>query len=96
MDGQFVVMRSAETGSVHSLRYRYADHEGQGSYETGLRVVRQRYFVFVSVLYLVVGSVIVVRSAVAHVVPLMFLGIVFLALGGVRLRDYFRGRGGTR
>jgi uncharacterized membrane protein HdeD (DUF308 family) len=61
-----------------------------------MRVVRQRYFVLVSVLYLAVGSVILVRSAVAHVVPLMLLGIVFLALGGVRLRDYYRSRGGVQ
>jgi len=61
-----------------------------------MRLVRQRFFVLVSVLYLAVGSVILVRSAVAHIVPLMLLGIVFLALGGVRLRDYYRGRGGTQ
>jgi uncharacterized membrane protein HdeD (DUF308 family) len=61
-----------------------------------MRAVRQRYFVLVSVLYLAAGAVILVRSAVAHVVPLMLLGVVFLALGGVRLRDYYRGKGGTQ
>ena len=58
--------------------------------------MRGRYFVLVSVLYLALGIVIMVRSVVAHVVPLVVLGVVFLALGGVRLRDYYRHRGGSR
>jgi uncharacterized membrane protein HdeD (DUF308 family) len=50
--------------------------------------VRQRYFVLVSVIYVALGITIAVRSLVAHVVVVGVLGVVFIALGLVRLRDY--------
>lgn len=54
--------------------------------------MRQRYYVAVSIGYVVLGVVIVARSAVAHVFQIGLLGVVFIALGAVRLRDYvFRG-----
>jgi hypothetical protein len=50
--------------------------------------MRERYFVVVSVLYIAIGSVIIVRSALAHVLIIGVLGVVFMALGVVRLKDY--------
>ncbi len=50
--------------------------------------VRRRYYVAVSVGYMLVGVVILVRSAISAVFPLILLGLVFVALGLVRLRDY--------
>jgi uncharacterized membrane protein HdeD (DUF308 family) len=51
--------------------------------------VRQRYYVAVSILYVLLGVVIVTRSLIGHVVPIALLGVVFIALGAVRLREYF-------
>jgi uncharacterized membrane protein HdeD (DUF308 family) len=51
--------------------------------------MRRRYFVLVSLLYIVLGVVIVARSAFAHAFAIAILGLVFVALGAVRLRDYF-------
>ncbi len=53
---------------------------------------RQRYFVIASLAYIVLGVVILVRTLLAHALPLVVLGLVFIALGAVRLRDYYRGR----
>jgi uncharacterized membrane protein HdeD (DUF308 family) len=53
----------------------------------GQRRVRQRYYLLVSVVYIALGVVIVVRSAVAHVLVVGILGVVLIALGLVRLRD---------
>jgi hypothetical protein len=50
--------------------------------------VRERYFLLVSVLYIGIGLVIIVRSALAHVLIIGILGIVFVGLGFVRLRDF--------
>jgi hypothetical protein len=50
--------------------------------------VRERYFVAVSFLYIAIGSVIIVRSALGHVLVIGVLGVVFMALGLVRLKDY--------
>jgi uncharacterized membrane protein HdeD (DUF308 family) len=50
--------------------------------------VRQRYYVLVSVIYIALGLIIVVRSALAHVLIVGILGVVFIALGFVRLRDF--------
>lgn len=56
----------------------------------GLRAsLRQRYFVIASLLYIGLGIIILVRTVLAHVLPLAVLGIVFIALGAVRLRDYY-------
>lgn len=55
--------------------------------------LRQRYFVIASVLYIVLGIVILVRTVMAHALPLAILGIVFIALGAVRLRDYAKREG---
>lgn len=52
--------------------------------------MRRRYYVLVSILYLILGAIILVRSVLAHGNPaIVILGIVFLALGIVRLRAYF-------
>lgn len=58
--------------------------------------VRQRYFVVTSAVYIILGGAILARSIVAHVVPVAILGLVFMALGAVRLRDYFSGGRSTR
>jgi uncharacterized membrane protein HdeD (DUF308 family) len=50
--------------------------------------LRRRYYVLVSVIYILIGLVIMVRSVLAHVAVIAILGIVFIALGAVRLRDY--------
>lgn len=52
--------------------------------------MRERYFVIASLLYIGLGIIILVRTALAHVLPLAVLGIVFIALGLVRLRDYHK------
>lgn len=57
--------------------------------------MRQKYFVIASVVYIILGFVIVVRSAMAHAFVLAILGLVFIALGAVRLRDYYY-RGNAR
>lgn len=57
--------------------------------------LRQRYFVAVSIIYVLVGVVIAFRSVTAHVIPIAILGLVFIALGAVRLRDFY-GAGGRR
>ncbi|MGI8826051.1 MAG: hypothetical protein ACR2JC_10470 [Chloroflexota bacterium] len=57
--------------------------------------MRKRLFLVTSVAYVALGLVIVARSAFAHVLPVAVVGIVFVALGVVRLRDYVR-YGGTR
>ena len=56
--------------------------------------MRQRFYIVASVAYLVLGAVILVRGALAHVLPLIILGLVFCALGVVRLRGntWFGGR----
>ena len=51
-------------------------------------ILRQRYYVVVSVIYILIGLVIVVRSVIGHVAVIGLLGLVFIALGAVRLRDY--------
>lgn len=53
-------------------------------------ITRHRYFVAVSIIYLIIGAVILARSIIGHVVPVGILGLVFLGLGAVRLRDYVR------
>jgi hypothetical protein len=58
--------------------------------------MRQKYFVIASWVYIILGFVILVRSALAHVFVLGILGVVFIALGGVRLRDYWLGRDARR
>ncbi|MGI8967818.1 MAG: hypothetical protein ACR2GA_01780 [Chloroflexota bacterium] len=54
--------------------------------------IRARYSLAVSTGYVLVGIVIIVRSLVAHVLPLILLGAVFIALGAVRVRDYLAWR----
>lgn len=49
-----------------------------------------------SVIYICIGIIIMVRSVLAHVVPIAVLGVVFIALGVVRLRDYRVWMGGAR
>jgi len=55
--------------------------------------VRRRLYIFSSVSYVVLGVIIAVRSVVAHVAPIALLGLVFITLGLVRLRDFLRWRG---
>lgn len=50
--------------------------------------MRERYFLLVSVLYIAIGLVIIVRSALGHVLIIGILGLVFVGLGFVRLRDF--------
>jgi hypothetical protein len=52
--------------------------------------LRQRYYVAASVAFVMLGMVIVVRSVAARVLPVGLLGAVFIALGMVRLKDFFR------
>jgi uncharacterized membrane protein HdeD (DUF308 family) len=54
----------------------------------GFQTLRQRYYVLVSVIYILIGLVIMVRSILGHVVAIGLLGLVFIALGAVRLRDF--------
>lgn len=54
--------------------------------------IRQRYSLAISIGYIGVGVIIMVRSVLADVLPLVVLGIVFLALGAVRIRDYLKWR----
>ncbi|MDQ2745431.1 MAG: hypothetical protein M3Z66_24485 [Chloroflexota bacterium] len=50
--------------------------------------LRRKYHVAVSLAYLALGGVIVARSIAGHVLPVGILGLVFIALALVRLRDY--------
>ena len=50
--------------------------------------VRRRYSLVISMLYVVLGLIIGGRSLAAGVWPLIILGLVFIALGAVRIRDY--------
>jgi hypothetical protein len=50
--------------------------------------IRRRYSLAVSVLYVVAGLIIGGRSLAAGVWPLIILGLVFIALGAVRIREY--------
>ncbi|GAC1444956.1 MAG: hypothetical protein NVSMB52_04890 [Chloroflexota bacterium] len=54
--------------------------------------VRQKYSVVVSCGYIAAGAVIITRSVIAHVLPVGALGLVFVALGLVRIRDHVRWR----
>jgi uncharacterized membrane protein HdeD (DUF308 family) len=56
-------------------------------------ITRSRYFVFASVMYALLGIVIAVRAVEARAPIPIVLGLIFLALGLVRLRDYWRWRG---
>lgn len=47
-------------------------------------------------MYVLLGFVISVRALMAHTFVLIILGLVFVALGAVRLRDYALWRGGAR
>ena len=44
-------------------------------------------------MYLLLGAVIVVRALMAHAIIVVVLGLIFVALGLVRLRDYAGWRG---
>lgn len=54
------------------------------------QALRQRYYVVISFGYILAGLVIASRSLLAHVAPIAILGAIFIALGLVRLRDFFR------
>ena len=59
-------------------------------------MLRQRYRLVASVLYIVLGTIIVFRSVLAHVLPLVLLGVVFIALGAVQVLAYLSWRHTTR
>lgn len=54
--------------------------------------IRRRYSLVVSVVYILIGLVIAARSIAAHVPAIGLLGLVFIALGAVRIRDYLAWR----
>jgi len=54
--------------------------------------IRQRFTIFASAAYIVLGAIIVVRSVEARVFPLIALGAIFVALGLVKIRDLVRWR----
>ena len=51
--------------------------------------MRERYYVVVSLAFIALGLIIVARSVLAHAFVVGILGIVFVLLGAVRLRDYW-------
>jgi hypothetical protein len=51
---------------------------------------RQRFTAIASVAYILLGAIIIVRSILADVQPLAVLGAVFIALGVVKLRDFWK------
>ncbi len=55
-------------------------------------VARRRYHLLVSTGYILIGVVIAVRSVLGGVIPIAILGLVFIALGAVRIRDYLNSR----
>jgi len=57
--------------------------------------MRRRYYVLVSFAYIILGFIVLVRSVMAHTLVIAVLGVVFLALGAFRLRDYAKWRGGS-
>lgn len=59
-------------------------------------VLRQRYYVLISGLYILAGAVMLARAAIAHAMPVIILGLVFVGLGAVRLRDFTRWRESRR
>lgn len=58
--------------------------------------LRQRYTLVASGLFIALGILIVVRSILAAVLPLIVFGAVLIALGVVRIRDFLLWRGQTR
>jgi len=54
--------------------------------------MRQRYSVVVSAVYVLLGAVIIARGLAAHSLIPGILGIVFVALGAVRLCDFITWR----
>lgn len=58
-------------------------------------VLREKYHVLASALYILAGVIMLVRAATSGVVPVIVLGCVFIALGAVRLRDYASWRSRT-
>jgi hypothetical protein len=51
-----------------------------------------RYFLIITSGYFLAGLIIIVRAVVASAYPMVILGAVFLALAGVRIRDYLSWR----
>jgi hypothetical protein len=49
---------------------------------------RQRYFVLASLLYLVLGTIIIVRAAIGQSPVIVIFGVILVALGAIRLRDF--------
>lgn len=65
-------------------------------YLSGLSL-RQRFSLFASAAYIVLGTIMVVRAVTTNfVVPLIVLGGVFIALGLVRIRDLIRWKRAAR
>lgn len=57
---------------------------------------RQRYFVFASAMYIALGIIIIGRAALAHSLVIVIFGLVLVALGAIRLRDFRRWRPSSR
>ena len=57
--------------------------------------LRQRYFVVLSVGFVVLGIVIVVRSLLQGAPPVAIFGGVLIALGLVRIREFLKMRQGS-
>jgi hypothetical protein len=53
---------------------------------------RPRYFLIITSGYFLAGLVIIVRSLLAGVLPMLIVGAVFLALAAVRFRDFLSWR----
>lgn len=54
---------------------------------------RRHYYVLASVAFVAMGVIILVRSVVGRVLPVGMLGLVFIALGLVRLREFWQAKG---
>jgi uncharacterized membrane protein HdeD (DUF308 family) len=51
--------------------------------------LRQKYFLVVSAGFIILGLIILARAAIAGVPIIGILGAVLIALGLVRIRDFF-------
>jgi uncharacterized membrane protein HdeD (DUF308 family) len=50
--------------------------------------LRQRFFLVASILYVVIGLLIVARGVISHVPVAGIFGVVLVGLGLVRIRDF--------
>jgi hypothetical protein len=50
--------------------------------------LRQKYFFILSVGFIILGTIIVVRAAIGRVPIAAVFGFILVALGGIRIRDF--------